>query len=78
MVFSCQRIEANKLSRAKTKIKRKSVSAVKILRQVGLYALLAVVFWAGTFGIAFGVVEWREKSLYLVTLKTSMVAPALG
>ena len=34
---------------------------MKVLRQVGLYVLLAIVFWAGAFGIAYGVVEWRGE-----------------
>ena len=32
-----------------------------VLRRVGLYVLLAGVFWAGAFGIAYGVVEWRGE-----------------
>lgn len=31
------------------------------LRRVGLYVLVAGVFWAGAFGIAYGVVEWRGE-----------------
>jgi len=33
------------------------------LKRLVLYALLAVVFWAGAFGIAYSVVEWRGENV---------------